>query len=85
MYAIPQNHQYNINDKNIKSFEKRINRLRIRNENTEHINRKIYYLLCDPQIYINSYGNICRNKGALTLGISTNSLFKISTEKRLKP
>lgn len=25
--------------------------------------------MCDPQIYVNRYGNICRNRGALTSGI----------------
>lgn len=40
-----------------------------RNEDTTHINYKVYHLLCQPFTYINAYANIAKNKGARTKGI----------------
>ena len=39
-----------------------------RNKNTNHINRKIYYLFRDPFIFINAYTKISTNKRALMEG-----------------
>jgi retron-type reverse transcriptase len=46
--------------------------LRMRNEDTKHINHKIYHLLCDPFIYVNAYAKISKNPGALTKGIKSD-------------
>lgn len=45
-----------------------LNRHAERKKNTNHINRKIFYLFRDPFIFINVYTKISKNKGALTEG-----------------
>lgn len=39
-----------------------------RNENTSHINYKVYYLLCHSHTFINAYAKVSKNLGALTKG-----------------
>ena len=65
----------NLNNKEIKAI---INQLSVpllslakRNENINHINYKIHYLLCDPFTYVNAYAKKSFGcKGALTKGIA---------------
>lgn len=57
----------NINE--IEYDTKIFERFRKRNLNTKYLNYKVYHLLCRSEIYINAYGNICKNKGSTTLGI----------------
>jgi group II intron reverse transcriptase/maturase len=49
-----------------------LKQLRNRNEDVNHINYKIYYLLCNPFIYVNAYAKISKNPGALTKGIKSD-------------
>lgn len=66
-----------LNSKNFKSsgqdvvlrMAHHLERLRLRNLNTNHTNYKIYYLLCDPFTYINAYSKVSKNFGALSKGI----------------
>lgn len=44
-----------------------------RNENTKHINYKIYHLLYKPETFINAYAKISKNKGSLTKGIKEDT------------
>ena len=70
--------------KDIKEIKLRTNslkNLRNRNLNTSHINYKIHHLLCKPEIYINSYGNISKNKGSTTLGIRGDEGYLLSFGK----
>jgi retron-type reverse transcriptase len=62
-----------------------------RNQNTKHINYKIYYLLENPFTIINAYSKISKNKGALTKGFNDSNVIqyfgKINAEnicKKLK-
>jgi group II intron reverse transcriptase/maturase len=50
----------------IKKQDTELGKFTQRNKNTKHINYKTYYLLHDPLIYINAYGKISKNDGALT-------------------
>nr|QYB22876.1 hypothetical protein [Nitzschia ovalis] len=52
----------------IKDLGKRLTKYTDRNLNTKHVNRKIFFLLRDPFIYVNAYAKISKNKGALTEG-----------------
>lgn len=44
-----------------------------RNTNTNHTIFKIYPILCDSYTFVNAYGKISKNKGALTKGISEDT------------
>lgn len=55
--------------------------LKKKNLDTSHINYKVYHLLCSPEIYINSYGNICKNRGSTTLGIKGDEGYLLSFGK----
>ena len=44
---------------------KKLIRLKSRNRNVNHINYKLYHLLCDPFTFINAYCNISKNIGSL--------------------
>lgn len=46
-----------------------LDRLRICNLDTQHINHKIYHLLCDPYTFVNAYSNVSKNFGAFSKGI----------------
>lgn len=57
-------------------------KLNHRNKDTNHINRKIYHLLCQPFTFVNAYGKISKNKGALAKGHleeGTMELFGLKT------
>ncbi len=58
-----------------------------RNENTTHINYKIFYLLEKPFTFINAYAKISKNKGALTLATSDDEnimqLFSLQKAKKI--
>lgn len=60
---------------------------RKRNENIEHINYKIHYLLHKPFTFVNAYAKISKNKGALTKGIKSDEeimrFFKISDAENI--
>lgn len=59
-----------------------LTKLNYRNKDTNHINRKIYHLLCQPFTFVNAYGKISKNKGALTKGHleeGTMELFGLKT------
>lgn len=43
-----------------------------KNQNTTHINYKIYHLLGDPFTFVNAYTKISKNDGALTKGVSSD-------------
>lgn len=51
---------------------KHLNSLKRRNEDVSHVNHKIYYLLLDPFTFVNAYGKISKNTGALTKGVSSD-------------
>ncbi len=57
-----------------------------RNQNTKHINRKIFHLLRHPFIYVNAYSKISKNRGALTKGYQddgTMTYFGIEQAKNI--
>jgi hypothetical protein len=43
--------------------------LKNKNLDTSHTKHKIHHPLCKPEIYINSYGNISKNKSSQTVGV----------------
>jgi retron-type reverse transcriptase len=45
-----------------------------RNQDTKHINRKVFHLLRDPLIYVNAYLKISKNRGVLTKGCQDDGL-----------
>lgn len=53
---------------------KDLSRLVQRNTNTQHINYKIHYLLCDPFTFANAYAKISKNVGALTPGANDDEI-----------
>lgn len=60
----------------IKNLGKQLMKYADRNLNTKHINRKIFFLLRDPFIYINAYAKISKNKGALTKGYQDDNMME---------
>lgn len=48
-----------------------------RNENTDHVNYKIQYLLHDPFTFVNAYAKISKNKGALTEGTQDEKVIQL--------
>ena len=62
----------------IKLRTSHLNNLRKRNLDTGHINHKLYHLLYRPETFINSYGNICKNRGSRTLGIKGDEGYLLS-------
>jgi len=48
----------------------------LRNEDTKHINRKIFHLLRHPYIYVNAYTRISKNSGALTKGYQDEDMMR---------
>jgi len=54
--------------KRIQKLSKKLNYHTGRNKKTDHINYKIFYLLHDPYTFVNAYGKISKNQGALTKG-----------------
>lgn len=51
-----------------KIYSWQLQRLVIRNQNPEHINHKLTYLLHDPYTFICAYAQISKHKGAITEG-----------------
>ena len=47
-------------------------RYTLRNQDTTHINYKIYHLLGDSFTFVNAYTKISKNEGALTKGVSSD-------------
>lgn len=60
--------------KQILKLGKLLDKHTMRNKNTDHINRKIYYLLGDPFTIINAYTKISKNKGAITKGYNDENI-----------
>lgn len=48
-------------------------RYTLRNQDTTHINYKIYHLLGDSFTFVNAYTKISKNEGALTKGVSSDN------------
>ena len=55
-----------------------------RNENTQHINYKIFHLLKDPFIFVNAYTKISKNRGALSKGYKDSNIMKYFGTKQAK-
>ena len=53
----------------IEKLSHKLKRHKERNENTTHVNKSLYHLLCHPYTFVNAYTKISKNKGALTKGI----------------
>lgn len=51
---------------NIEKFSLSLDLLRKRNLDPNHINRKLYYLLCNPFLFVNAYVKLSKNTGTLT-------------------
>ena len=51
------------------------NALKKRNQNIKHINQKIYYLLCQPETFLNASKKISKNTNFLTKKLKKNKLF----------
>lgn len=72
--------------KKIENLGKFLEKHAERNQNTKHINRKIFHLLRHPFIYVNAYLKISKNRGALTKGYQDEGLmayFGIEQAKKL--
>jgi group II intron reverse transcriptase/maturase len=57
-------------------LSQKLNNHTTRNQDTGHINYKVFHLLHDPFTIINAYSKISKNKGALTTGIDDDEPIK---------
>jgi retron-type reverse transcriptase len=60
----------------IQQLSKKLKKHTKRNENLNHINYKIHYLLHDPFTFVNAYTKISKNKGALTEGYDDDNIME---------
>ena len=62
----------------IQQLSKKLQKHTKRNENLNHINYKIYYLLHDPFTFVNAYTKISKNKGELAEGYNEDNIIEHS-------